>query len=496
MTIGSTILRAVRTLLGVAVLCGALGLIAFGPRGKSDLAPGRVIVTYWEKWTDFEGEAMRRLCALFNETEGARRGIYVDYVPTTSVDLKTLVATSGGDPPDIAGLWLHNIASFASKDALMPLDAFADESGITAEMFVPVYYDACRYRGHLYSLPSTPWSIALYYNKDILAEFADKLRAAGLDPDRPPRTLDELTAYARVINRRNAQGELTMMTFLPASPETVGWYWNTWGLWAGGAFTDPNTSEMRVDSPEYIRGYGWVREYVDIFGTRDLFRFDASLANFNSPDNPFMSGRLAMMQQGPWFANMIQQYAPKLRFGVAPFPSIDGREVGYCSGDGFMIPAAAKHPREAWAFIEWMYMSGPVLVPSGKKEPQPGYEYYLARSDAGVERRPMRPMKPIEWLCWSHFKNGPLRTPSAAYLETHPNPGIEVHERMARSVHATADPLLPNYMELNAELIVAYRDIWAAGADPAARLHAAQKRLDKLTNLARREQARYGETYP
>ena len=51
-------------------------------------------------------------------------------------------------------------------------------------------------------------------------------------------------------------------------------------------------------------------------------------------------------------------------------------------------------------------------------------------------------------------------------------------------------------MELNAELIVAYRDIWAAGADAAVRLRAAQKRLDTLTNLARREQARYGESYP
>jgi hypothetical protein len=51
-------------------------------------------------------------------------------------------------------------------------------------------------------------------------------------------------------------------------------------------------------------------------------------------------------------------------------------------------------------------------------------------------------------------------------------------------------------MELNAEFVAAYRDIWAGAPDVQARLRACQRRLDALTELARREQARHGMTYP
>lgn len=496
MTVVQAIMATARTLLGVAVLCGALGLIAFGPRGKADLAPGRVVVTYWEKWTDFEGDAMRRLCGVFNRTAGAAQGVYVDYVVTTQIDLKTLVATSGGDPPDLAGLWPHNISSFAAKGALQPLDDWAAAAGIGGETLIPIYYEMCRYHGKLYGLPSTPWSLALYYNKGLFREFAAELRAGGHDPERPPRTLDELAAYGRIIQRRNARGDLDLMGFLPAAPETIGWYWHFWGVWSGGTLFDPAVGRMRVDTDAFIHGYEWVRDYAGQFGVRDVLRFESSLANFNSPDNPFMSGRLAMMQQGPWFANMIRQYAPDIEFGVAPFPTIDGRETSYCSGDVLCIPTGARHPREAWQFIAWLYNGDPIVVPSGEPEPQPGYEFYYADGPAGRERRPMPPLRPIEWLCWNHYKNGPLLEPSEAFLATHPNPGVEIHERLARSELAMSDPPLPNWIELRDEFGAAYRAIWGGGADPAQRLRACQTRLDALTEIARRELARYGEPYP
>jgi hypothetical protein len=46
---------------------------------------------------------MRDLVSQYNETEGRRAGVYVNYVTTTSIDRQTLIATSGGDPPDLAG---------------------------------------------------------------------------------------------------------------------------------------------------------------------------------------------------------------------------------------------------------------------------------------------------------------------------------------------------------------------------------------------------------
>jgi len=488
--------RMLKLALAAVLLLPALALVAFGPRTSRPVPPDRVVVTYWEKWTDFEGEAMKRLCALFNETAGAAQGIYVDYVVTTQIDLKTLVATSGGDAPDLAGLWPQNISSFAAKNALQPLDERAAAAGIDGTRILPVYYEQCRYHERLYAVPLTPWSLALYYNRGLLRQYAAELSAAGYSADAPPRTLDELLGYCRVLQRRGPDGAYQMLGFIPSVPEMVGWYWNTWGLWAGGTFTDPETGLARVDTPEFIRGYEWVRDFLRTFGQRDVLRFESSLANFNSPDNPFMRGKLAMMQQGPWFANMIRQYGPEIDYGVAPFPTADGREISYCGQDVLVIPTGARHPDQAWAFIAWLYTSPPVVVPSGLAEPQFGYEYCLVAGEHGPERRPMPPLRPIEWICWNHYKNGPLREPSAAFLDTHPNPGVAIHERLARGPLARTDPPLPNWFALLAEFMAAYRDIWAGAPDVRGRLEECQRRMDVLVDVARREQIRYGDRYP
>jgi ABC-type glycerol-3-phosphate transport system substrate-binding protein len=490
--IGSTL----RLLVGLLLVVPALGLLALGPRTSRPVPADRVVVTYWEKWTDFEGEAMRRLVDVFNNTEGAQRGIYVDYVVTTQIDLKTLVATSGGDPPDLAGLWPHNISSFASKGALQPLGARAAAAGIDGRQILPVYYDPCHYHGELYALPLTPWSLALYYNKGLFREFAGALADAGYDAERPPRTLDELLGYCRVLQRRDAGGQLDLLGFLPSKPEAIGWYYHTWGLWCGGTFADPRDGRARVDAPPFVRGYTWVQDYLHTFGLQDVLRFESSLANFNSPDNPFMIGKLAMMQQGPWFANMIRQYAPQLDYGVAPFPTADGSEISYCGQDVLVIPTGARHPDQAWAFVEWLYRSPPIHVSSGHAQPEPGFEYYVARTPAGPERRPMPRLRPIEWICWAHYKNSPLVAPSEEFTATHPNPGIAVHDRLARSPLARTEPPLPNWTELLAEFAAAYRDIWGGRAAAEERLRAAQERIDALQQLAARGLARYGEPYP
>ena len=159
------------------LLLPAILLLAFGPRPNSDVPPGRIIVDYWEKWTDTEEKQMRIIVDGFNNTIGAEKGIYVRYVSTSSINQKTLVATAAGVPPDIAGLWDNNLVQFAELDALMPLEKMAAEYGINSSTYKPVFWNGCNYNGHLYGLISTPSAVVLHYNKGLFEENADALRA-------------------------------------------------------------------------------------------------------------------------------------------------------------------------------------------------------------------------------------------------------------------------------------------------------------------------------
>ena len=64
---------------------------------------------------------MQRTVDQFNRSQNK---IVVEYLPLSNVDRKALVATAGGDPPDVVGLWAFNVYSFADRDALQPFDDF------------------------------------------------------------------------------------------------------------------------------------------------------------------------------------------------------------------------------------------------------------------------------------------------------------------------------------------------------------------------------------
>jgi peptide/nickel transport system permease protein len=102
--------------------------------------------------------------------------------------------------------------------ALEPLNTLADSRGLTRDYYKQAFYEGCCYEGRLFALPSTPGVIALHYNKRIFHEKAYALRAAGLDPDRAPRSIAELDRYAQVLDSHDKNGQLVSAGYLPQEP--------------------------------------------------------------------------------------------------------------------------------------------------------------------------------------------------------------------------------------------------------------------------------------
>jgi multiple sugar transport system substrate-binding protein len=455
----------------------AVGLLLFGPRANTDRPKDRVVVSYWEKWTGNEAEQMKEIVRDFNESVGREKGIYVEYLSMSNVNQKTLVATAAGVPPDIAGLWDTQVAQFAAINALQPLDEMAAAKGINADYYKRVYWEACRYDGKLWSLISTPAAVALHYNKRLFLESADALRKEGLDPNRPPRTLDELDRYAKALDKKDARGRIERAGYLPMEP---GWFLVHTPYWFGGQLFDEKTQTFTIDSPESIRAFTWVQSYSKRLGKGSMTEFRSGLGGFNSAQNAFMVGTVVMEQQGPWMANFIEDLAPKMNrwkfpkeqekdmtveerrpnyeWAAAPFPSaVPGREgVTYTGFDVLVIPRGAKHPKEAFEFIA-----------------------YVNRQDV------------MEKLCSLHCKNSPLAKSSEAFRRNHPNPYIGVFEELASSPNARPVPPVPIWPEVNEEMNNTIQRISLLEAEPEPALKEAQARLtEKWERYKARQNAR------
>lgn len=459
-----TVRNAIKFVLVLLLVVPALALIAFGPRSYEQIPPGRVVVEYWEKWTGNEERQMRQIVDAFNDTIGREKGIFVRYMSTSAINYKTMVAIAAGTPPDIAGLWDSNIVPYAAQDALEPLEAMAAAHGITRGTYKRVYWDACHYDDHLYSLVSTPAAVALLYNRVAFEASAPDLRAAGLDANRAPRTIAELDAYAAVLTRKNAAGRVTRAGYFPLEPD---WYVPYIWMWWGAELFDERSGRIHLTDPKVVAAFDWIASYSRKLGRDAATEFRGGLGNFDSPQNAFLVDYVMMEQQGPWMANYIDQLRPELQrllwtreqemtrpiverrknyaWAAAPFPSaVPGlQNVTYGTFDALVIPRGAKHKSEAFEFIA-----------------------YVNRQDV------------MEKLCTLHSKNSPLARVSERFLSHHPNPYISVYEDLANSPNARGVPQIPIWQEVFDELQmnVAQR-IALLETDSATALKAAELRL-------------------
>ncbi|HVU18578.1 MAG TPA: ABC transporter substrate-binding protein [Candidatus Didemnitutus sp.] len=433
-----------------------LAILGLGGCGRSDdLTPdGRVIVHYWEKWSGFEADAVQAVIDDFNRSQNR---IEVRLLSVNEVDTKLLLATASGHPPDIAGLWSENIPDFSEKGALTPLDGALQETRLGEDHYIPLFWNLCRHRGFTWGLPTTPGCVALFYNKKLF-------RAAGLDPDRPPKTLEELDEMARRLTLVELvrDGHTVRVSFSDLTPEErasrrynivqvghlpqdAGMFVSAWGCWFGARYFDGDRKILAED-PGNLAAYRWLHDTAETYGVENLRNFVASFGVAQSAQSPFLGGIEAMVVQGPWMTNFIKQYAPGMEWGVAACPAAKGvgggAPVTVAQTDVVVIPKGARHPREAFEFIR-----------------------YLQRQDVA------------EKLARAQQKFTALREVSPGFLNGHPNPAIRLFLELARSPAARYVPRISIWHEYDAEMAVAAEKVLNLRLGPAPALAEVESRV-------------------
>ena len=491
--------RSLLTLL----IGSAVAMLIFGPRPPSAaVAPQRVHIQYWEKWTGLEGQQMKEIVDEFNDTVGKEKGIWVDFVSMSQIDRKTLVSTAAGVPPDVAGLWDSQVLQFASMNALTPLDGYAREYGLTRDKYKPVFYDGCEYRGKLYAMPSTVWCVALLWNKEIFQEKAAELRAAGLDPDRAPRTIAELDKYAAAIDTWETRGgtkHLTVTGYIPLEP---GLATNLTTYWFGGSISDPTGQRLLLTSPQMFDAYNWIRGYSTRLGKDALAEFRSGFSSgstglFDTPQNPFLVGWNAMEQQGPWIAAFIEKLKPSMnrwhvpadllkrekdfedvQLGMGqeevwkilgPGESVGDQKYRWSAGikdiyvtfsDRKVISTEAKllPTQVRQKYCQWGAAPFPSDDPKLKNVTYAGMDVWVIPRTARHKDEAFEfiafasRQAEIEKLSMLHCNLSPLAQESENYLQNHPNPYVDVYEALAASPNARPLPRLINWPQVADEL--------------------------------------------
>ncbi|MBO7392693.1 MAG: ABC transporter substrate-binding protein [Abditibacteriota bacterium] len=306
-------------------------------------------IVVWHPWGGDGKEDFDKVVAVYNRTHPNVhvRAVFVPNNASTSQKFFTSVAA--GKVPDVSVVDGPQVVSWAAQGAIMSIDKFVKESGLSRDDFFAPAYDETLYKGEVYAmhLSASP-NFLLGWNKKVFRE-------AGLDPERPPRTIKELEEMDRKIRRTDPKtGVITRMGIIPWTQNIPSNSMFVWGYAFGGSFYDSETHKVTADDPKIVAALEWMGKMAKEY---DVTKIAAFTDGFGSKDqNAFYIGKLGMNCVAAGSIDDIKRYAPNMDYGVAPWPAPEDGEYGaaWVGGWCFGLPVGCPHPKEGWEFIRWL----------------------------------------------------------------------------------------------------------------------------------------------
>jgi multiple sugar transport system substrate-binding protein len=226
---------------------------------------------------------------------------------------------------------------FAVRKALRPLQPFIDKDPeLNFQDFYKVIEDGLSFNGQVYALAYDLGSHHLYYNKDLFD-------AAGVPvpPANEPMTWEQFRDTATRLTKPEA-GQYGYV-IQPGIDAMVPWLWS-----GGGGYMNAEETESILGSPESVAA----QEFVISMIAKDKIAAPVTdLANAQFASETFYSGKVGMVQNGPWNIVNVRKNA-QFNWDIAPFPAGKAGSIAWVAGSGFGLSNTTKSPEEAWQALK------------------------------------------------------------------------------------------------------------------------------------------------
>lgn len=257
-------------------------------------------------------------------------------IPWAEYFQKLSVAYAGNVAPDVHGLGFGQLISTVNQDQYMNLTPFIEADPWDGmDDFYPSLLEAGQWEGGLYGL--------IHADIRSFSWRKDMFRAAGLDPEKPPRTIDELFEYADklkiVENGRTAQAGID----IPSSNGEQAYM--SLAMPLGLDYYDEQ-GHPTFDSADNI---ALIERVTALFE-------DGAIVNANNlqlEGVPFGLGIAAMGFPSGANINAATNVAGAENVGVSlPPAGPDGKRTAFLGGTFITMSKTTKHPEEAWALMK------------------------------------------------------------------------------------------------------------------------------------------------
>jgi multiple sugar transport system substrate-binding protein len=337
----------------------------------AETSGGAEAVTIWYYWeTEGHQVALDQVIQEYNASQDQYE-VTAKYVPFADFKKQLSIGASADELPDIAILDSPDHASYVE------MGIFED---LTGKFDVSNYYEgtvnSCTVDGKLYGVPFGVNCLALYYNEDML-------EAAGCEV---PTTWDELKETAKKLTGDNVTG----LALCSVQNEEGTFNFVPW-LWSTGATSYDIDNENGIRALTFIQGL--IEEGV----------MSKECINWTQGDvmNQFISGNVAMMENGPWQIPTMQAEAPDLNWNVTLIPKdaeyssvlggenyavINGRNV---EGALDFLTYATSEEKVKFMMDKFGYISADKTIAENQFEADSPYQPFVEELNYAMPRGPL-----------------------------------------------------------------------------------------------------------
>jgi ABC-type glycerol-3-phosphate transport system substrate-binding protein len=291
---------------------------------------------YWKAFEDSQPEIGIKAVFSANDTTG---------------NAKFFTSVASGNPPDVSWVDGPQVAEWAARAVLEPLDDQIAAAGIKPEDFWTPCWNQCVYNGKIYALTlSADANFGFFWNKDIFKE-------VGLDPEKPPQMIAEMDQMSEKLTKITS-GHIERLGYHPWNVYGQANSMVTWGWAFGGEFFDPQANKITANHPNNVKALQWMTDFAKKYDATQISGFSAGFGP--GAQNPFVQGKVVMAPMGPWELPNLKQYAPDLKYGITFLPQGPDNAPPHSSWVGgwtIGIPKGVKNIEASFEFIKWITSS-------------------------------------------------------------------------------------------------------------------------------------------
>ncbi|MEY2581914.1 MAG: sn-glycerol 3-phosphate transport system substrate-binding protein [Ilumatobacteraceae bacterium] len=355
--VGET-LPPVDTTIAPTTTAALLDTLPNCPTAALAAAKGPVELTFWHGMNGPLADELQKLTDGYN---AGQTKVHVTLIQSSyEQTIDKYLQAGQGSRPDLVQMPEYMVQTMVDSRSTVPVEACIKSSGYDTTAFLPTGLGAYATQGVQWSIPFNISNPVLFYNKK-------KFVAAGLDPNKPPVSLDEMRADSDAIVK---SGAATYGLALDSGFDSGGgWYIEQWFAKAGEFYADnqngrtARATKVLYNNPTGVSLLTLLQSMINDglavnVGDNSTSGFD-NLLKLADKDAPAAMTIATSASIGPVLAVLNGGQFPQIGnedVGVAPMPGPDGKPGALVGGASLWVVDSGDDVRTAatWDFTTYL----------------------------------------------------------------------------------------------------------------------------------------------